>query len=138
MNPTKKTAQRTSPVKIVIYFKRKKDGTPYTQDEINQSLNRKQEYKFCFFPKLGGGWVTNHEKGFDTADKHLRDVINSNNLYKGIIFLCKEDGTEERVVNYVDGKGWEFYHRPEFHTTLAGHRYISKYQSLDVFQKMRA
>ena len=140
MQPTKNPEKKTpkSPIKIVVYFKKDEHGREFTPEEILKKYNRKEQYIYCYFPKAGGGWITNHEKGFDNADKQIRDIINNNNTYKSMIFLCKNDGSEERVVNYVDKVGWEFYSRPTFVTLESGHRYISKYQTLEINKKQIA
>ena len=128
-----------SEVKIVVYFKRRANGVEYTQQEITQKVNRKEQYFYCYFPKKGGGWITNHERGFDDAEAQLKRHIAEKNVIKGMIFLCSlKTGAEERVVLFRDLINWEFFHRPEFVTTAAGHRYISRYQSLPVLKNIVA
>ena len=134
METTKTKKTHKSKIKIVVYFKRKKDGTPFTAEEITKIFNRKEEYKYTYFPKKGGGYITDHERGFDAAHETIRQHITNDNVLKACIFLCSiKTGIEERAANYIHGSGWEFFHRPEFVTTAAGHRYISRYQSLPIF-----
>lgn len=131
--------QHKSEIKIVIYFKNRKEGAAYTDEDKAKSFNRKEQYFYTYFPKKGGGFVTNHEQAFDNAHNKISEQINYKNVHKAMIFLCNlKTGAEERAANYVDGIGWQFFHRPEFNTTAAGHRYISRYQSLPIFNKIAA
>ena len=127
-----------SEIKVVIYFKRRANGIEYTPEEVQKKFNRKEDYKYCYFPRKGGGYITDHEKGWNMAEQDINNAINTDNIYKGMILLCKANGDEERAANYKHGTGWDFYHRPEFYVSDKGHRYISKYQSLAIMQKRSA
>lgn len=133
------TKKHKSNVKIVVYFKRKPDGTLYSEEEKKKHYNRKEKYFFCYFPKKGGGYITNHETGFDNAHAQIEQHIKENNVDKACLFLCNTSNAwEVRVGNYLDGIGWDFFHRPEFHTTPVGHRYVSRYQHLPILKNIAA
>lgn len=125
-----------SEIKIVVYFHQKKDGAAYTQEEREKHYNRKEDYKFTYFPKLGGGYLTNHEAAFDKAEAEIKALINAKMIYKAMIFLCRTDESQEekRVVNWTEKSGWEFYQRPSFKTFSSGHRYIDRYVEFPLYK----
>ena len=129
MKQASKNQPTKSPIKVVLYFKCRPDGRAFYDEEIRLRYNRKVSYMFCYFPKMGGGHITDHEKAFNNAEKYIKDNIK--NIFKAMIFLVKENGDEFRIVNYIDKYGWQFFHRPQFITTIDGHRYISKYEYFD-------
>ena len=123
--PHHKTATR---IKLCVYYSHRIDGTPFTQYEIQQSLNLRKIPIYDGEYTVNGKYILRYDKGVKKARRHI--ALHEATIITAIIVYHHWSKGNEYVFGiYTRGKGWNFP-EPTYKTDEHGHVTIKHFTIL--------